>query len=98
MIVTFVMFCTMALSPDGSETCTIAEDDQGPYQTVNECYDRALDMVEDIKKILNVEAEYSYKCEHEIGIFKAIISDTFTDQLKLRIYISHKVVLWNSSV
>jgi len=27
MIVTFVMFCTMALSPDGSETCTIAEDD-----------------------------------------------------------------------
>ena len=59
----------MALSPDGSETCTIAEDDWGPYQTVDEWYDRARVMVEDIKKILNVEAEYSYKCEHEIGIW-----------------------------
>ena len=67
MIVTFVMFCTMALSPDGSETCTIAKDNWGPYQTVDECYDRARVMVE-IKKILNVEAEYSYKCEHETGI------------------------------
>ena len=51
MIVTFVMFCTMALSPDGFETCTVAQDEWGPYQTVDECYDRALDMVEDIKKI-----------------------------------------------
>ena len=41
----------------------------GPYYTLDECYDRALDMVEDIKKILNVEAEYSYKCEHETGIW-----------------------------
>ena len=52
MIVTFVMFCTMALSPDGFETCTVAQDEWGPYQTVDECYDRALDMAEDIKKFL----------------------------------------------
>ena len=58
----------MALSPDGSETCTIAEDDWGPYQTVDECYDRARVIVDDMKRILNVEAEYSYKCEHETGI------------------------------
>ena len=59
MIVTFVMFCTMGLSPEGSETCTIAEDDWEPYYTLDECYDRARVMLEDIKKILNVEAEYS---------------------------------------
>ena len=47
----------MALSPDGSETCTIAEDDWGPYYTADECYGRALDIVEDIKKVLNFEAE-----------------------------------------
>ena len=68
MIVTFVMFCTKALSLDGSETCTIAKDDWGPYQTVDECYDRARVIVDDMKRILNVEAEYSYKCEHETGI------------------------------
>ena len=68
MIVTFVMFCTMALSPDGSETCTIAKDNWGPYYTLDECYDRARVMVDDMKKILNVEAEYSYKCEHQTGI------------------------------
>ena len=68
MIFTFVMFCTMALSPDGSETCTIAKDDWGPYHTMDECYDRARFMVDDMKRILNVEAEYSYKCEHETGI------------------------------
>ena len=68
MMVTFVLFCTMALSLDRSKTFTIAEDHCGPYYTLDECYDRALDMVEHIKKILNVEAEYSYKCEHETGI------------------------------
>ena len=68
MIVNFVMFCAMALSPEGSETCTIAKDDWEPNQTVDECYDRARVMVDDMKRILNVEAEYSYKCEHEIGI------------------------------
>ena len=51
MIVTFVMFCTMTLSPEGSETCTIAEDDWEPYYTLDECYDRARVTLEDIKKI-----------------------------------------------
>jgi hypothetical protein len=30
---------------------------------MDECYDRARFMVDDMKRILNVEAEYSYKCE-----------------------------------
>ena len=68
MIFTFVMFCTMSLSSNGSETCSIAEDDWGPYYTLDECYDRARVMVDDMKRILNVEAEYSYKCEQEVGI------------------------------
>ncbi len=40
----------MALNPDGSETCTIAKDDWGPYYTMDECYDRARVMVDDMKK------------------------------------------------
>ena len=58
----------MSLSLNGSETCTIPEDDWGPHYIADVCYDRALDMVEDKKKVLNVEAEYSYKCEYKVGI------------------------------
>ena len=68
MIFSFVMFCTISLSSNGSEICTIAEDDWGPYYTVDVYYDRASDMVEDKKKFLNVEAEYTFKCENEVGI------------------------------
>ena len=68
MIFSFVMFCTMSLSSNWSEICTIAQDDRRPYYTADVYYVRALDMVEDKKKILNVEAEYTYKCENEVGI------------------------------
>ena len=50
---------------DDGNSCEEISDTRGPYETQKKCYERAIEMVADIRELLG-EGDFSYKCEHSV--------------------------------
>ena len=62
MFITFVKVCSVVAAFE----CVEFQDNKGPYETLEECQDRARVMALDLQKVIIPPVEFSYKCSQQL--------------------------------